>query len=243
MTYSAEQLVAYQAAVDAATADVAAAEESVAQATIKSPISGTVVSLSLRAGEQVTAGSSTANIVIVGGNGYEIATSVGVNDIAQVKAGDRATVIPDGSLERISGKVVFVGSPTASGTSTTYPVVIGLTGAPNSLRNGAMATTSIDVASSKVSAVLVPTSAVRNVNGRHSVTALHNGKTSTVAVEVGVVGAQQTEITSGIHAGQTVVLADLSAAVPSSNVDSRIASRFGSGLTGGNSNGPTFAGP
>ena len=243
VTYSAEQLVAYQAAVDAATADVAAAQESVAQATIKSPISGTVVSLSLRAGEQVTAGSSTANIVIAGGNGYEIATSVGVNDIAQVKAGDRATVVPDGSLERISGKVVFVGSPTTSGTSTTYPVVIGLTGTPNSLRNGAMATTTIDVATSKVSAVLVPTSAVRNVNGRHSVTVLHNGKTSTVAVEVGVIGAQQTEITSGMSAGQTVVLADLSAAVPSSNADSRIASRFGSGLTGGNANGQTFRGP
>lgn len=243
VTYSAEQLVAYQAAVDAAAADVAAAQESVQQATIKSPITGTVVALSLHSGEQVTAGSSTANVVVAGGNGYEIATSVGVNDIAQVKVGDAATVVPDGSLTSIRGTVVFVGSPSTSGSSTTYPVVIGLTGSTATLRNGAMATTTIDTATSKASAVLVPTSAVHDLNGRHSVTVLNNGKPSTVAVEVGVVGAVQTEITAGVDAGQTVVLADLKAAVPSSNADSRIASRFGSGLTGGNAGGPVFSGP
>jgi HlyD family secretion protein len=233
VAYSAEDLVAYQAAVDAAASGVAAAEESVAQATITSPISGTVVALSLHAGQQVTAGSSTGYVVIAGRNGYEIATSVGVNDITQVKVDDTASVVPDGSLQRVDGKVVFVGSPTTSGTSTTYPVVIGLVQAPATLRNGAMATTTIDTATSRAKAVLVPTSAVRNLNGRHSVTLLQDGKPTTVAVELGVVGALQTEITSGVDAGQTVVLADLGAAVPSSNADSRIASQFGSGLTGG----------
>jgi HlyD family secretion protein len=242
VSYSAQDLVSYQAAVDAATADVAAALESVSQATVKSPISGTVVALSLQRGAQVSAGSATANIVIAGGNGYEIATSIGVNDITQVKVGDAASVIPDGSLDRISAEVVFVGSPTNSGSSTTYPVVIGLTGAPGTLRNGAMATTTIDVSTSKAKAVLVPTSAVHDLNGRHTVSVLKDGKQTTVAVQIGVVGAQLTEITSGIDAGQTVVLADLGAAVPSSNADSRIASQFGSGLTGGG-NGSTFRGP
>jgi hypothetical protein len=119
--------------------------------------------------------------------------------------------------------------------------VIGLSGAPATLRNGAMATTTIDVATSMTDAVLVPTSAVHDLAGRHSVTVLKDGKTTTVAVEVGVVGAQQTEITSGIEAGQTVVLADIDAAVPSSNADSRIASQFGNGLTGG-SNRSSFRG-
>jgi multidrug efflux pump subunit AcrA (membrane-fusion protein) len=215
---------------------VTAAEEAVAQATIKSPIIGTVVGLSLHAGQQVTAGSSTANVVIAGANGYEVSTSVGVNDIAPVKVGDSATVVPDGSLQSIAGKVVYIGSPSASGTSTTYPVVIGLTGDTSGLRNGAMATTTIQTATSKKTAVLVPTSAVHNAAGRKTVTVLNGGKATTVAVEVGVVGAQQTEITSGVTAGQTVALADLGQAVPSSSADSRIASQFGSGLTGGNGN-------
>ncbi len=243
VTYSAEQLVAYQAAVDAAAADVAAAQESVTQATITSPINGTVVALALQTGEQVSASSSTANVVVAGGNGYEVATQVGVNDITQVKIGDAATVVPDGSLQRINGKVVFIGSPTTSSSSTTYPVVIGLTESPSALRNGALATTTIDTATSKTAALLVPSSAVHNLNGVHTVTVLNNGKTSTAVVEVGVVGAQQTEITSGLKSGQTVVLADLKAAVPSSSADSRIASQFGSGLTGGGGgNGPSFRG-
>ena len=228
-------MVAYQAAVDAAAADVATAQESVAQATITSPIDGTVVSLSLQVGQQVTASSSTANIVIAGSGGYEVATSVGVNDISQAKVGEAASVVPDGSLQAIDGRVVFIGSPSMSSTTTTYPVVIGLDGSPTGLRNGAMATTTIEVATSKVSAVLVPTSAVQNTTGvRHTVTVLAGGKTTTVPVEIGVVGAQATEITSGLNAGQTVVIADLHAAVPSSNADTRIASQFGGGtLTGG----------
>ena len=237
VSYSAEDLVAYQAAVDAAAADVAAAQESVAQATVTSPIAGTVVALSLHAGQQVTSDSSADNVVIAGGNGYEIATSIGVNDITQVKVGDAAAVVPDGSLQRIRGKVVFVGSPATSGSSTTYPVVIGLIQAPTTLRNGAMATTTIDTATSTTTAVLVPTSAVHNLTGRHTVTVLKDGKATTVSVEVGVIGALQTEITSGIDAGQTVVLADLGQAVPSSSADSRIASQFNSGLTGGSGGG------
>jgi HlyD family secretion protein len=237
VTYSAQQLVAYQAAVDAAAAGVAAAQESVAQATITSPINGTVVALSLQTGEQVSAGSSTANVMVAGADGYEIATSVGVNNITQVKVGDAASVIPDGSLQSLDGKIVFIGSPSSSSTTTTYPVVIGLTGNTASLQNGAMATTTINTATSKQTAVLVPTSAVHNLTGARTVTVLQNGKTSTVAVQVGVVGAQQTEITSGLKAGQTVVIADINQAVPSSNADSRIASQFGSGLTGGSSGG------
>ena len=59
-----------------------------------------------------------------------------MNDITQVKVGDAANVVPDGSLERIPGRVVFVGSPSTAGSSTTYPVVIGLNQTAAALRNG-----------------------------------------------------------------------------------------------------------
>jgi multidrug efflux pump subunit AcrA (membrane-fusion protein) len=54
-------------------------------------------------------------------------------------------------------------------------------------------------------ALTVPTSAVSTTNGSHFVTVLANGKTTSVRVEVGVVGAQTTQITSGLQRGQTVV--------------------------------------
>jgi len=232
---SAAQLIADQAAVDAAATAVLAAQEAAEQATVTSPIAGTVAAVSMQVGHAVTAASTTATVVVVGRGGYEVATTVGVNDIAKVKVGDPATVVPDAASTALRGKVVWIGAASGSGSSTTYSVVIGLNGSPAGLRNGAMASTSIELARSKTSALVVPTSAVHTTNQIHLVTVLAGGKTSTVPVQIGVVGAETTQITSGLAAGQVVVLADLHAAVPSSNTSSRIANAItgGSGGLGG----------
>jgi hypothetical protein len=61
------------------------------------------------------------------------------------------------------------------------------------------------------------------------VTVLANGTTSTVSIQIGTVGTDRTAVTSGLTAGQTVVLADLGRAIPSSNTTTR----FGGGGFGG----------
>jgi hypothetical protein len=66
------------------------------------------------------------------------------------------------------------------------------------------------------------------------VTVLANGRTSTVPVRIGVVGAQTTQITSGADVGTVVVLADLHAAVPSSNTNTRATAGLTGGLGGNN---------
>ncbi len=170
---------------------------------------------------------------MAGSGGYEISTTVGVNDIAKLKVGDAATVVPDSTGETLAGKVVWIGAATGSSSATTYPVVVGLGGAPSGLRNGAMATTSIELARSQTSALTVPTSAVHTINGLHFVTVLTNGKTSSVPVQIGVVGALTTQITSGLDAGAVVVLADLHAAVPSSNTNTRATNALTGGIGGG----------
>ena len=50
---------------------------------------------------------------------------------------------------------------------------------------------------------------------------------------LGVVGNDRVQIVRGLSAGQRVVLADRSAAVPSSTTTSRFGAGFGSGLGGG----------
>jgi HlyD family secretion protein len=239
---SAAQLVADQAAVDAAATAVLAAQESVQQATITTPIAGTVAAVSVKPGDTVTAASTTDTIVVVGGDGFEVSTTVGVNDIGEVKVGDAATVAPDGTSTTIAGRVVWIGAANGTSSSTTYPVVIGLRGAAEGLRNGAMAATSIELAHSKKSAVTVPTSAVHTRNTLHTVTLLDGGKVSTVGVQVGVVGAEKTEITSGLQVGQVVVLADMHAAVPASNNASRIVNAVTGGGGGGTFSGGSFGG-
>ena len=100
------------------------------------------------------------------------------------------------------------------------------------LFDGAGATLSIDVGS--VNDVLtVPSSAVHTIGSQHTVTVIDNGVTSVVAVEVGLVGPTLTQITSGLKAGQVVVIADVDQAMPTS---SAVTNRFGGGaaVLGGN---------
>ena len=74
----------------------------------------------------------------------------------------------------------------------------------------------------------MPTSAVRTTDGVTTVTVLPNdGDPVDVEVEAGAVGAERTEILSGLSAGDVVVLADLAAPVTQDDDGST-----GSGLTG-----------
>jgi multidrug efflux pump subunit AcrA (membrane-fusion protein) len=214
---SADQLVADQAAVDAAQAQVVAATQSLAAATIVSPIDGTVATVGLTVGQQVAAQSATASVVVAGQGGYEIATSVNVANIANVKLGDPATIVPDGTSQSLNGQVVWIGvAATTSGSTTTYPVVIGFAAPSTGLGNGASAAVTIQTAQ-VTQALTVPTSAVHTTGAFHTVTTLTNGKTGNVGVQIGAVGQDRTQITSGLQAGQLVVVADLNAPLPSAN--------------------------
>lgn len=215
---SAADLIADQAAVDAARLQVAVAQQSVAQAAIVSPIAGVVAQVALAPGQRVTAGSSTADVVVVGaGGGYEVATTVTVDQLTHLAVGAPATVQPDGSGATLAAKVVSIGvAPTATSTATVYPVVLGITAAPAGLRDGATAAVTI-VLSDAGSTLAVPTSAVQTLAGRKVVAVLSDGKATPTVVTTGAVGDRYTAISSGLTLGQTVVLADLSQPLPSSD--------------------------
>ena len=218
---SAEELVAYQKAVDAAAVDVSVAEQAVRQAEIRSPIRGTVVAVEIEPGDAVTAGSSTSTITVTGEGGYEVTATVGIDDLPDLAVGQPATVTPDGSDGRpISGEVVNIGIVgSTDGASTTYPVTIGLTGDSSDLRSGSIASVAIST-DDATRALAVPTSAVIAGEGGHTVAVLEDGQATEVDVAVGAVGAEWTEITDGLEPGQVVVLADLDEPLPGSATDS-----------------------
>ena len=66
----------------------------------------------------------------------------------------------------------------------------------------------------------MPTSAVTTFGNRHTVEVLDGGTTRQVSVTVGAVGDTWTEIKHGLTGGRQVVLADLSAPLPSSATQS-----------------------
>ena len=224
---SAADLAADQQAVDAAAADVAVAEQALNQATIGSPIDGTVVAVNLGVGDTVDAASSTANIVVQGEGGYEVATTVSVDRVGDVAVGQPATLVPDGGRKALTGKVAYVSVvPTTSGTNNnqssatpTYLVIVGLDRSDANLQNGSTGTVSITTGSA-TAALAVPTSAVTTFGNRHTVEILDSGSPRRVAVTVGAVGDTWTEVKGGLSAGQQVVLANASEPLPSSATQS-----------------------
>jgi HlyD family secretion protein len=219
-TASSSDLIARQKAVDAAQAEVAVAEQDLAQTTIVSPISGAVAVVALAVGDAVTASSSSAHVVVVGSGGLEVTTMVSVDHIPDVKVGQAATVLPDGATDPLSGQVVAIAlTPTTATTGTTYRVTIGLEGQGAGLGNGATGSVSI-VTAGVTAALSVPTSAVHTDGTTHTVTVVDGSSTSSVTVKVGVIGATYTQITDGLTAGQSVLLADLDQALPGSATSS-----------------------
>ncbi|WP_426573607.1 HlyD family efflux transporter periplasmic adaptor subunit [Aquihabitans sp. McL0605] len=229
---SAEDLIAYQKHVDAAADELAVAQQAVDQAAIVSPIDGTVASVDLAVGDAVTAGSSTATIVVVGQGGYEVTTSISVKHLPDVKVGQAATVTPDGDEHAVDGKVVRIGVAPESSSSTSYLVTIALTGDTSAMGNGSTASVVI-VTSAADRALAVPTSAVTVDGATSTVQELVDGKVKTTTVKTGAVGQTWTEITSGLTKGDVVVLADMDEALPGSATDGSSSTTGNRQLPGG----------
>ncbi len=241
---SPEQLVADQAAIDAATAQSAVAVQNRDQATIRSPIAGTVAAVGLVVGS--AAGSNS--ITIIGPGAEEVTTTVSLNMVDLVKVGEPATVAVDGNSVPLSGRVTSIGVlNSTTGTTTTFPVTVLLDATKAKLFDGAGA--AVSITASQVSDVLsVPSSAVHSAGTLHTVTVLSGGKTSVVRVQTGAVGVDRTQITSGLKAGQRVVLAQTDAPLPSTGSTTRgtgvgVTRLGGTGLGGtGLTGGGTFTG-
>jgi HlyD family secretion protein len=224
---SANQIAADQAAVDAANAQLAAAQQNLAAATLVSPITGTVAAVTMTAGQNATANSTTAHIMIVGPGEDEITTAVNDTSVGKVKPGQSATVTPDGATKPIAGKVTSIGAlgTTTSGGAASYPVTITLAPTSQPLFNGATASVAITLGTAQA-AVTVPTSAVQTVGAFSLVSKMVNGQPTNTRVTLGVVGATVTQITSGLKAGDEVMLANITEPMPTGNTNAR---NFGGG--------------
>jgi multidrug efflux pump subunit AcrA (membrane-fusion protein) len=222
-----EQLAADQAQIDAAQAQLTLAQQSMRQATLVSPITGTVAAVGVTAGKAVSASSTSSVITVIGSGQEQVSTTIGLSDIDTVKVGQHVSVSVDGLSAPVTGRVASIGLlSSTSGSSATYPVTILLSPAPTTLFEGSGASVTIDVAS--VTGVLtVPSSAVRTLGATHTVTVLTKGKPVLTRVTVGAVGPDRTQIVSGLKAGQQVVLATLKTPIPSSNTTSNTTRRFG----------------
>lgn len=231
---STSQIDSDQAAVTSAQAQVSAAETNLSDASLTSPIAGTVASVNLVAGQEVagsgsganggiagagassassassTSSASSAEVVVVATRSYLVDTTVDDTEVGEVEVGDQATIVPTGSTATFYGTVSSVGLVAESGGSTTsssvaaFPVVIAVTGTPSGLYSGTTATVSI-IVKQLDDVVEVPTAAISFVNGQPTVTKLVGGRHVSQAVATGAAAGGFTQVTAGLNSGDVIL--------------------------------------
>ncbi|THJ26279.1 efflux RND transporter periplasmic adaptor subunit, partial [Candidatus Frankia alpina] len=176
--------------------------------------------------------ASGAQLVVVGTDSYLVNATVDDTAVGQLKTGDQAVITPTGTagsttvaartgassdagtgLSGAGGSATIYGTVATIGliaTSTSgvasYPVTINITGAPSGLHPGAGADISIIVR--QLSDVLtVPSQALHTSGSRTVVYQMHGGHQVSTTVTTGVTSRAQTQITSGLVAGDQVVVA------------------------------------
>ena len=224
-----------QATITAAEQAVTAAQANLDASTLVAPIGGVVGAIGLTPGQAET---SSTTISIVGDGAATVTVPVPLAKLPSISVGQTATVNPPG-LGVLKGSVTQIALLPASTTgaaaaTVTYDVTVTLPTTPTTLATGSYASTTITTA--QVANVLtVPVSAVPgSASGSTRVAVLKDGVSTPTAVTVGAVGGGLAEIRSGLTAGDQVILADVSSALPTNSTTNV------RGLTGGN--GPGGAG-
>ncbi len=250
------------AQVSSAKAALASAKQNLSSAVLRSPIGGTVASVSAEEGDSVTgsgtsAGRSTGSASTAGSSStgtssstsaaqfsvistarWKLEGTVGSADLGSLKAGQSAEVTPSGATEAIKGTVASVGivATSTSDGAATFPVVITLAGAHQDLYSGTTGSAAITTGSYP-DVLTVPTAAIRTENGKTVVTKVVGTATSTSEVTVGKVFGGTTEITKGLAEGDSVLIT-----LTRPGATSTSGSQQGGGLGGGGFGGGGFGG-
>ena len=157
-------------------------------------------------GSTSASSASSAQVVVIATNAWLVNATVGASDLAKLKSGMQATITPSGATQPIFGTVSTIGViGTTSGSTSTFPVTIAVTGSPTGVYAGTTAAAVITV--KQVPDVLtVPTAAIHEENGQTVVYQMKDGAQVSTPVTVGTVYGATTQITKGLNAGDEVVV-------------------------------------
>lgn len=178
---------------------------------IRTPISGTVVSLTQQEGETVAAQLSAPTLIsVVDLNRLEVTASVDETDIGNVKLGQEAEITVDAYPDRkFKGRVTKIASAaTVTDNVVTYDVTVKLDAIKNAILKPQM---TADVTITVVrhdNALLAPNEAVKKKKTAVQAVVLDkNGKPEVRTLKVGLSDSDNTEILEGLQEGEDVVVA------------------------------------
>lgn len=171
--------------------------------TVKAPVAGHVRTIA------TAVGASASTVATIGAGRALVAVDVNENRIAEVRTGQTTRVAFGTDGTTITGTVLQIAQlPDDSSGVEEYRVLVTPDSLPSGARIGMTATATIDI--SRHDGVLtVPASAISRQDGHDTVQVVGDRETlRTVRVQVGLVGDSAVEITSGLTAGQRVVIGE-----------------------------------
>ena len=207
------QKAAAAAALESAQAGLEQAQANLDKATLRAPMSGTVLRVDVEAGDAVTtAGPDVFAIADLGS--FEVTANFSESDVIVIEEGQNVQVdfdaIPGESSVGTVSNVSLLGEADPTGGSlTTYPVTVSIDNPPADARVGMTAQINIIIDES-ADVVAAPVAAL-NVRGEDVyVNVLQSdGTIQEVVVETGTQGSNFVQITSGLEGGETVVIGDV----------------------------------
>ena len=236
-----------QAQITVAQSNLVTAQKNLAGATVKSPVSGKIASISntligatISPNTTPTNGSTGATgfIVLTDVGGLQVTAGFSESDVAKIAVGQTTsmafTALPNEVGDAKVSNIALL--PTTSSGATTYTVTFQLTGKIEGLKPGMTATATVIVADSP-NAISVTSRAVTTrgqVSTVNVVTTVKGKQVETpTPVVVGIVGDSSDEILSGLKVGQLVALPAVTSSSSSSALTGVPSTLGGAGLGGG----------
>lgn len=173
----------------------------------------------------------------------EIVAGFAEADATQIAVGQPVTItlaaLPD---TEVAGRVAAVSlTSTVVSNVVTYDETIILINPPSTVKEGMTADVSV-VDQTAANVLYVPSAAITTTGTASTVELLQNGKTTVTRVTTGLVGNSDTQILSGLKAGEVLVEPTVSVASTGAASTSSTSSGFPGGGAGGFTGGGGFGG-
>jgi RND family efflux transporter MFP subunit len=201
VTKAEDSLAQSKAQLSSSQAQLESSKQSLTDAVVTAPISGTVSECNVTAGATLSQGTSP--FVIINTNSVDVSVQVAEQMVSSIKAGDGVRIkVPTVSDEYFNGNISSI-SPNAASDGT-YEVKVNIPNNDGSLKGG-MFTEVYFTKSKSENAVVIPRDSVITKDGESYVFTVENGTAKKNIVELGIDTGDDVEIVSGLSAGDTIV--------------------------------------
>jgi multidrug efflux pump subunit AcrA (membrane-fusion protein) len=159
-------------------------------------------------GSGSTGTTARTAITVISTGSFLVETSVSGADVGKLAKEQSVAIVPEGTSDTLSGKIVSVGVMATAGSSgdAEFPVVVAIDGDHPELFAGISAELGITY-ETKTDVLAVPSTAItQNEAGDSVVQVRRDGQVTEQVVQDGVSADSMTEITSGLTDGDVVVV-------------------------------------